>query len=140
LVYDNYSKLIKAMETIGHMRGSMGDNVGPKASGTLVPVMGYIADTARELSREGEAQRRGSVDRKGSMEKDKKETVRWVLGAPRRLRDLLDAGKREEAEREWKDVRGLLDRWEGVKGVQEVKRECEGVMEPMAAEEKPTET
>ena len=61
--------------------------------------------------------------------KAEKETVKWVLGAPSRLEQLLADGKKEEADKDWAEVKNLLDKWEGVKGVAEVKGACEKTME-----------
>lgn len=129
LVYDNYSKLIRAVETIGKMRRSMDDQGAPlKMTRTLGPAIGFVAETAGSLIQEGEEQRRKMKEAK-SMEqagsnKVEKETVKWVLGAPSRLEKLLADGKKEEADKDWVEVKNLLDKWEGVKGVSEVKKAC----------------
>lgn len=129
LVYDNYSKLIRAVETIGKMRRSMDDQGAPlKMTRTLGPAIGFVAETAGSLIQEGEEQRRKMKEAK-SMEqagsnKGEKETVKWVLGAPSRLEKLLADGKKEEADKDWVEVKNLLDKWEGVKGVSEVKKAC----------------
>jgi len=34
----------------------------------------------------------------------------------------------EDAEVDWREVKGLLEKWEGVDGVDEVREECERVM------------
>jgi hypothetical protein len=54
--------------------------------------------------------------------------VRWVLSAPERLKGLKERGKEEEMGKEWDEVRGLLEKWDGVKGVDEVRRKCEEVV------------
>lgn len=54
--------------------------------------------------------------------------MKWVLGTPRRLQVLLDSGKGEEAAENWVETRRLLDKWEGVKGVDRVRDECLKVM------------
>ncbi|OJJ79732.1 COG1/VPS51 family protein [Aspergillus glaucus CBS 516.65] len=134
LVYDNYSKLIRAVETIGKMRRSMDDQGAPlKMTKTLGPAIGFVAETAGGLIQDGEEQRRRikeakSTEQAGS-KKVEKETVKWVLGAPSRLEKLLADGKREEADKDWAEVKDLLDKWEGVKGVSEVKEACLKVME-----------
>lgn len=61
--------------------------------------------------------------------KDKqRQLVRWVLGAPRRLNAMLQQGKRGEAEVQWREVSELLDRWKGVDGVDDVRRQSEQVL------------
>lgn len=55
--------------------------------------------------------------------------VRWVLGTPSRLKSLRDDGKQEEAAGDWEEVKSLLQEWEGVRGVNEVRDQCECLME-----------
>ncbi|KAB8260235.1 Vps51/Vps67-domain-containing protein [Aspergillus pseudonomiae] len=134
LVYDNYSKLIRAVETIGKMRQSMDDRGAPLTmTKTLGPAIAFVAETAGGLIQEGEEQRRRMKEAKASDEverkKAEKETVRWVLGTPARLEKLVADGSREEAEKDWEEVRELLQKWEGVKGVQELREACEKAME-----------
>lgn len=57
----------------------------------------------------------------------KQKTVKWVLAAPQRIQALLDAGKTEEAETDKKEVLGLLEKWKGVKGVEELKAKVEAL-------------
>lgn len=54
--------------------------------------------------------------------------MKWVLGTPRRLQILLDGGKAEAAAESWMEARRLLDRWEGVAGVDKVRDECLRIM------------
>lgn len=133
LVYDNYSKLIKAVETIGNMRASMEDKGAPLTmTKTLGPAVGFVAETAGSLIREGEEQSRERRREKEKATKDnrnaERETVGWVLDAPRRLETLMADGKEEEARSDWEEVERLLAKWEGVKGVSEVREACEGIM------------
>jgi len=58
-----------------------------------------------------------------------KDTVRWVLGTPRRLRDLIEQEQDEEAEQDWEEVSKILDKWKGVAGVEELREECEAIMQ-----------
>ncbi|PYH41962.1 COG1/VPS51 family protein [Aspergillus saccharolyticus JOP 1030-1] len=134
LVYDNYSKLIRAVETIGKMRRSMDDRGAPLTmSKTLGPAIAFVAETAGSLIQEGEEQQRrireAKVEEGTERRKAERQTVQWVLGAPERLEKLLAEGKAEEAERDWEEVRKLLGKWEGVKGVAEVREACEKVLE-----------
>lgn len=57
-----------------------------------------------------------------------RETVRWVLAAPKRLKALVEDGRNEEARKDWGEVRPLLEKWQGVPGVDEVKEDCLKVM------------
>jgi len=117
LVYDNYTTLLSATSTISRMR----ENVDPMApvTTTLEPAVKHIADVAGDIA--------GSRGVRGDKEAQK-ETVRWVLSAPERLEELKEQGNEEELERQWGEVRELLEEWEGVKGVDEVRRKCEEVV------------
>ncbi|KAL4901388.1 hypothetical protein BDW74DRAFT_181956 [Aspergillus multicolor] len=131
LVYDNYSKLIRAVETIGKMRQSMDERGAPLTmTKTLGPAIAFVAETAGSLIREGEELRGRMKESNPTAEKEKqeKDTVRWALSAPGRLDRLVKDGKREEAERDWEEVSRLLAKWDGVKGVSEVREACEKVM------------
>ncbi|KAL1968237.1 hypothetical protein VTN77DRAFT_2072 [Rasamsonia byssochlamydoides] len=132
LVYDNYSKLIRAVETIGTMRRTMEERGAPLTmTKTLGPAVGFVAETAGALIREGEEQSRRVQEAKSAGADGKtaeRETVKWVLGTPDRLRNFLSQQKREEAEKDWAEVEKLLSRWEGVKGVAELRAACEEIM------------
>ncbi|OAX83374.1 hypothetical protein ACJ72_02266 [Emergomyces africanus] len=132
LVYDNYSKLIKAVETIGKMRASIEERGQPMImTKTLAPAVGFVAETAAALIQEQEESVRARDDQRQSDNSEvdqQKETVRWVLTSPKRLKHLLDDGKGEEAERDWKELEKLLERWKSVKGVDELRMACEEIM------------
>lgn len=68
---------------------------------------------------------REEADRK----RKQRDTVRWVLDTPRRLQELVDQDKEEEAEKEWREVNKLLANWKGVSGVQELQEQCEEILE-----------
>lgn len=128
LVYDNYSKLIRAVETIGKMRRSMDDRGAPLTmTKTLGPSIAFVAETAGSLIQEGEEQQRRMREARDSqgVQRNRADTVRWVLATPERLERLIGEGEREEADEDWREVRNLLDKWEGVKGVNEVREACE---------------
>ncbi|OGM43914.1 hypothetical protein ABOM_005916 [Aspergillus bombycis] len=117
LVYDNYSKLIRAVETIGKMRQSMDDRGAPLTmTKTLGPAIAFVAETAGGLIQEGEEQRRRMKEAKASDEGERKKAEKETVS-------------REEAEKDWEEVRELLQKWAGVKGVQELRETCEKVME-----------
>ena len=56
-------------------------------------------------------------------------TVRWVLAAPERIKSLQDSGKQDEASDEWREIKDILTKWKDVKGVSEVKEQCEKIMQ-----------
>ncbi|KAF3492189.1 uncharacterized protein GIQ15_01706 [Arthroderma uncinatum] len=135
LVYDNYSKLIKAVETIGKMRSILEEEGTPVLmTKTLAPAVGFVAETAMALIREQEES--GPTGQEPTQTKEKqvnnvsaeKATVLWALDTPKRLKRLLDAGKRTEAESDWSEIQSLLSKWDGVKGVNELRAECEILM------------
>ncbi|KAI5276902.1 hypothetical protein E4T47_00029 [Aureobasidium subglaciale] len=117
LVYDNYTTLLSATSTISRMR----ENVDPMApvTTTLEPAVGHIVDVAVGIA----GQRKIGDGKEGQ-----RELVRWVLGAPQRLKSLKEEGKEEEMRREWEKVKELLGKWEGVKGVEEVRSRCDEVV------------
>jgi vacuolar protein sorting-associated protein 51 len=133
LVYDNYSKLIAATDTIRRMRSSM-DPLTPTTS-TLAPAVAHIAETAAGVAR-GLVERVGEGHGAGGEGQGReerrvkeRETVRWVLGAPARLGRLVEDGRGDEARAEWAEVKELLGFWQGVKGVMEVREACEKALE-----------
>ncbi|KAI4643595.1 hypothetical protein J4E93_006606 [Alternaria ventricosa] len=141
LVYDNYSKLLSATSTIRRMRGNM-DPLAPTTH-TLGPAISHIAETAASLSsslqdsHQSKEQGLGisirvEQDDKDKSDADKKrrqqETVKWVLDTPRRLQDMVDQDQDGKAEKEWAEVRRILDKWKGVAGVQELREQCEAIM------------
>ena len=114
------------------MRTNM-DPLTPTTS-TLTPAISHIAETASAIA--ASLQQRNDLPRstdsaKMDPEEAEKEaqrqTVRWVLDAPRRLRQEVDCGEKEVAERDWEEVKGLLDKWKGVGGVDKVRTACEKV-------------
>ncbi|KAF9731567.1 hypothetical protein PMIN06_007896 [Paraphaeosphaeria minitans] len=141
LVYDNYSKLLSATSTIRRMRGNM-DPLAPTTH-TLGPAIAHIAETAASLSSsmqalparpqglgidihvEGDDKSRAEAATK----QKQKDTVRWVLDTPRRLQEMIDQEQDEEAEKEWGDISKILDKWDGVPGVQELRQRCEAIMQ-----------
>jgi vacuolar protein sorting-associated protein 51 len=108
------------------------------ATSTLAPAISHIAETAATLSRElSEQVRRQEHAADVGRTPREVQTVRWVLDAPRRFQQLLAEDGRAEAEDEWKTVRALLDKWSGVDGASDVKRQCERVLGHDADEDSP---
>ncbi|KAL9602971.1 MAG: hypothetical protein Q9219_001496 [cf. Caloplaca sp. 3 TL-2023] len=132
LVYDNYSKLITATDTIRKMRTNM-DPLIPTTS-MLSPAISHIAETATSLatslqSRSTQAEDIARQEDAAANKRKQRETVRWVLGAPSRLRSLVDEERRPEAEKDWEAVKGLLEKWKGVEGADEIKEQCLKIMD-----------
>jgi hypothetical protein len=127
LVYDNYSKLIAATDTIRKMRTNM-DPLTPTTA-TLTPAIGHIAETATALSESLRKQHGASGVTEAQKKQEQKDLVRWVLDAPGRLSKLVEDGQKEEAEAEWNRVSSLLDKWASVPGVSNVRQGCEKALE-----------
>jgi hypothetical protein len=127
LVYDNYSKLIAATDTIRKMRTNM-DPLTPTTN-TLTPAIGHIAETATALSESLRKQHGDGGSSEARKKQEQQELVRWVLDAPGRLSKLVDDGREEEARSEWSRVSSLLDKWASVSGVKDVRLACEKAME-----------
>ncbi|KAK0611556.1 Vps51/Vps67-domain-containing protein, partial [Immersiella caudata] len=111
LVYDNYSKLISATETIRKMRSTM-DPLNPMA-GTLDLVVAKIYEQAsglREELRKGIPEPKRESDA-GERRKRTTDLARGVLEVPGKLRTLVEQGRIEDAKREWEMPRRLLERW-----------------------------
>lgn len=125
LVYDNYSKLIAATDTIRSMREKMDPLT---ETSTLMGDIGHIAETAASLSGELRKQHGAGDDEGVKEQRRQQQTVRWVLGAPVRFSELVDQGKKDEAQAEWRDVSALLDKWQAVKGAAQVKQACLDVL------------
>jgi hypothetical protein len=119
LVYDNYSKLITATETIRKMREKM-DPLNPVAT-TLDPAIASIYARAEGIKEElkasmPEATRKemelGPEERKELLRKrSRKEVVLRVLETPERVRSLIKEGREEEAKKVWETTLALLERW-----------------------------
>ena len=119
LVYDNYSKLIAATETIRRMRGSM-ESGNPMAK-TLDLAIVSIYERAETMKNElrntmSESQRRqlemGKEEREALDRKRRaREVVKGVLDAPRRVGELVNEGKMEDARRLWEEKLRVLERW-----------------------------
>ncbi|TVY15478.1 Vacuolar protein sorting-associated protein 51-like protein [Lachnellula arida] len=119
LVYDNYSKLIAATETIRKMRANM-DPLNPMAS-TLDPAIASIYARAESIKREMREgmpgwQRERAEMSEGEREKaERRDRMREVAGrvldTPERVRGLMDEGSVEEARRVWGPTLRLLERW-----------------------------
>ncbi|KAJ9624092.1 hypothetical protein H2203_005540 [Taxawa tesnikishii (nom. ined.)] len=105
-----------------HQHGSL-----DPATSTLTPAISHIAETAQQLS-SSLKQLVPDMPREDPKRKQR-QTVRWVLGAPSRLRRLRSEGKVEEAQKDLEEVSKLLEKWKGVQGVEEVKKECEEIMQ-----------
>lgn len=130
LVYDNYSKLIKATQTIGNMQqGLNASNVGDLEK--LKPAVEAIGRMAEELDKTRKSGSGESTDRK---EKHKRELVRWVVGAPARFERYIVEGRREEMNGEWKTILNALDKWKAVKGADEIRSKCEAIMAKVTSE------
>ncbi|KUI72324.1 hypothetical protein VM1G_07949 [Cytospora mali] len=114
LVYDNYSKLITATETIRKMRANM-DPLNPMAS-TLDPAIAHIytqASSIRDTLRQSTPKPEESQSREEEQARKRRtrELVAEVLQTPARLRTLVRDGKVEEAKEAWRLPKKLLLAW-----------------------------
>ena len=137
LVYDNYSKLIAATDTIKSMRERM-DPMAP-ATSTLTPAISHITESASALSEDLKKVHAGANDTLTSTDSRRQAqqaTVRWVLDAPRRLEALAAAGKRTQATEHWNEISSLLDSWKGVRGTDNVRNACMQALEALKSEAK----
>ncbi|KAI1411970.1 Vps51/Vps67-domain-containing protein [Hypoxylon sp. FL1857] len=123
LVYDNYSKLITATETIRKMRTNM-DPLNPMAS-TLDPAIAQIysqasaiRDSLRKSVPPPDASRAEAEEARRRRARTKQLAVE-VLDAPDKIRALVSEGRLEDARQAWKMPRRLLLVWkeQGLGGV-----------------------
>ncbi|OAP58515.1 hypothetical protein AYL99_07605 [Fonsecaea erecta] len=147
LVYDNYSKLIKAVGTIAEMQKGMHKEKEQDIRASVLarqkseqnPSLDSVALLGEKLDRllkvvkefgpgttDGE---RAAKSMEARRMRTQKESVKWALNAPVRLQQMIDRGEKEGAEREYIHVAEVLDRWSGVDGVEELRAKCEKVME-----------
>lgn len=110
---------------------------------TLGPAISHIAETATSLSSSMQSLQKqpeglgisvhieeDNTEKVIEAQKQKqRDTVRWVLDTPRRLRELIDQEHDEEAEQDWESVSNILIRWKDVAGVAELRAECENIMQ-----------
>ncbi|KAI1744915.1 Vps51/Vps67-domain-containing protein [Xylaria scruposa] len=122
LVYDNYSKLITATETIRKMRTNM-DPLNPMAS-TLDPAIAKIYNQASEIRnslRESVAEPTEARKAEEEIQQRRQRTRQLaieVLDTPDRIRELVAEGRLDDAREAWKMPRQLLLVWkeQGVGG------------------------
>lgn len=118
-MYDNYSKLIAATETIRKMRANM-DPLNPMAS-TLDPAIAQIYERAgklkeelkESLSEEQKALGQMSSEERGARKRKERsrEVARRILDTPRIMRELVKEGRVQEAKKMWENPRRVLERW-----------------------------
>lgn len=140
LVYDNYSMLITATETIGTMRKSMDDENGGggglRSINRIAPAVDDVVRSAAGLSKNSSRSNNDDINihqqrHQTRQELSKHDTVKWVLDTPARLSKTLASGLRPEAERDWHEIRSLLtDKWKAVRGAAELTDTCEKTMAP----------
>ncbi|KFA66908.1 hypothetical protein S40285_02296 [Stachybotrys chlorohalonatus IBT 40285] len=122
LVYDNYSKLITATETIRKLRANM-DPLNPMAS-TLDPAIAQIYSQAcsiRDNLRQSIPPPDSEEGKQREAEARKQRTHQLavqVLATPEMLRGLVKQGQIKEAKKQWEMPRKLLQTWreQGVGG------------------------
>lgn len=155
LVYDNYSKLIRATETIGGLMGRIdnqdkghqgglfrdrllgaaqsntSDLAGMHALDSLGKAVAHVADTARSLAGDVKESEKRSLENSRRRQREL-QAVKALLQAPETLRVLIEDGKNDEAESRWREVNALLGKWSAVKGTKEIKESCEKFMSPDA--------
>jgi hypothetical protein len=99
------------------------DPMTPTTS-TLSPAIGHIAETAARLSADLSKSNVRSAADAAATKRKQQESVRWVLGASDRIRNLVENDQRDAAEAEWQDISEILSKWSGVKGTEEVRQAC----------------
>lgn len=109
------------------------DPLTPTTS-TLTPAIAHIAETAASLAASLQDRNakgygaKGPEDEVVGKKERQRQTVRWVLDAPNRLKGLVEGGRMEEATKDWEEVQKLLQKWNEVQGVNEVRQQCLSIM------------
>lgn len=110
------------------MRGNM-DPLKP-AFTTLTPAISHIADRSKVLSSaQGNAVATYGGDSSDGRADEHRRTVQYVLDAPNRLQKLVDQNHLDLARTEWTKVSRVLERWDKVAGVAEVRQQCASIMD-----------
>jgi len=142
-VYDNYSKLIAATDTVGRMSGEMQGmeremRVVREGMEGVVGVVGKVVEAGRGRAKgsAGTGDEAGKDDvviehkSDGLGRKDAVQTVKYVTDTPTRLARLVAAGHQDDAEADWAEVNQLLQKWTGVKGVKEIREKSIAALNP----------
>ena len=104
------------------------DPLTPTTS-TLTPAIAHIAEMAASLAASlQDRDARATKDEAFERKQRQRQTVRWILSAPDRLERLVEADRVEEATKDWEEVQKLLEKWNGVHGVDELKQRCSAIM------------
>lgn len=127
LVYDNYSKLIAATDTIKKMRSNM-DPLSP-ATSTLSPAIAHIAETSANLAKELTDNHQKDTPKVSSESIKQTRKAQWVLDAPRRLEAKFAVGKPEDAQKEWLRVQEILKIWNHPPGSERIIEECQSIID-----------
>ena len=94
------------------------------ATSTLTPAISHIAETAATLLRDLKGHVPSVTEASSNGMEKQRQAVRWALDTPKRLSRLVAEDRKEDAENDWAGVQTLLGRWEGVSGVEQLKRDC----------------
>ncbi|POS84665.1 hypothetical protein EPUL_002767 [Erysiphe pulchra] len=115
LVYDNYSKLITATETIARMRGCVESGEEPTITRTLSVVIDDIFSKAEVLKKNIDKVSGSLVEKQKAEAKMKKikarNVARRVLDTPEKVRRLVREGNHDEAQKVWEEVKVILLKW-----------------------------
>ncbi|MCJ1307785.1 hypothetical protein MMC25_001433 [Agyrium rufum] len=143
LVYDNYSKLITATDTIRKMRTNMEPltpmtaGLGPVVAGIVRSAEGLLVKPAgieRAELGAGEVSKKSGKEvalpeiRTGERNAIKAQTVKWVLDTPSRMKRALADGGRNEAVRDWEEICIILEKWKDTIGVAELRQTCQNIL------------
>ncbi|KAH0845614.1 hypothetical protein AYO21_05540 [Fonsecaea monophora] len=146
LVYDNYSKLIKAVGTIAEMQKGMHkdkeqdmranvlarqkseQSSGLDGVALLGEKLDVLLKVVKDISPSVPDGERAAQVTEARRKRTQKDIVKWALEAPTRLQQMVDREESEEAEREYVAITEVLDNWNGVGGVEELRARCAKVM------------
>jgi hypothetical protein len=99
------------------------------ATSTLAPAISHIAETTATLSVQLADHVPPPKDSSTTQKEKERQTVKWVLAAPLRLKTMVDEGDRAGCEQDWMVGRGFLDKWKDVPGSEDIRMACERALE-----------
>jgi hypothetical protein len=108
------------------MRSNM-DPLAP-ATITLAPAVAHIAETAVGLAGELGTADSNEKSKAEQKKRNQRELIQKALQGPETLQSLLNKNRRDEAVAEWKIIQEILDRCGKLKGVQELRDQCEQII------------
>jgi hypothetical protein len=95
---------------------------------TLAPAVAHIAETAVGLAGELGTADTNEKSKAEQRKRKQRELIQRALQGPETIQSLLNKNRRDDAVAEWNIIQKILDRCGNVKGVQELRDQCEEII------------